>query len=61
MQRRATSKKRAAEAEQEIDMGDKEVTPVEDVETLLTPMEPKRTAKFKNIVRSPYYHYYENY
>ena len=35
MQRRATSKKRAAEAEKEIDMGDKEATPVEIVETLL--------------------------
>ena len=29
MQRRATSKKRAAEAEKEVDMGDKEATPVE--------------------------------
>ena len=31
MQRRATSKKRAAEAEKEVDMGDKEAAPVEDL------------------------------
>ena len=37
MQRRATSKKRAAEAEKEIDMGDKEATPVEDIEVLVYP------------------------
>ena len=42
MQRRATSKKRAADAEKEIDMGDKEATPVEIVETLLPPAEPKQ-------------------
>ena len=40
MHRRATSKKRAAEAEKEIDMEDKEVTPVEDVELILPPAEP---------------------
>ena len=34
MQRRATSKKRAAEAEKEMDMGDKEATPVEDPEAV---------------------------
>ena len=34
MQRRATSKKRAAEADKEVDMGDKEATPVEDPEVL---------------------------
>ncbi|KAI0243815.1 hypothetical protein L0F63_007377 [Massospora cicadina] len=44
MQRRATSKKRAAEAEKEVDMGDKEATPVEDLEVLLTPVEPKQPA-----------------
>ena len=43
MQRRATSKKRAAEAEKEIDMGDKEATPVEEVELLLPPVEPKQS------------------
>ena len=35
MQPRATSMKRAAEAEKEINMEDKEATPVEDVERLL--------------------------
>ena len=44
MQRRATSKKRAAEAEKEINMEDKEATPVEDVEVLLPPEEPKQLA-----------------
>ena len=40
MQRRATSKKRAAEAEKEVemDMENKEATPVEDVERLLPPV-----------------------
>ena len=38
MQRRATSKKRAAEAEKEVDMGDKEATPVEDPEVVLPPL-----------------------
>ena len=42
MQRRATSKKRASEAKKEIDMEDKEATPVEDVERLLPPVEPKQ-------------------
>ena len=42
MQRRATSKKRAAEAEKEVDMGDKEATPVEDPEMLLAQMESKQ-------------------
>ena len=44
MQRRATSKKRVAEAEKEVDMGDKEATPVEDPEGLLTQVEPKQPA-----------------
>ena len=44
MQRRATSKKRAVEAEKEVDMGDKEATPVEDPEVVLTPLEDKQTA-----------------
>ena len=44
MQRRATSKKRAAEAEKEVDMGDKEATPVEDIEVLVTPVEHKQPA-----------------
>ena len=44
MQRCATSKKRAAEAEKEINMEDKEATPVEDVETLLTPVGHKQPA-----------------
>ena len=42
MQRRATSKKRAAEAEKEINMEDKEATPVEDVEMMLPPIEPTK-------------------
>ena len=44
MQRRATSKKRAAEAEKEVDMGDKEATPIEDIEVLVTPVEHKQPA-----------------
>ena len=40
MHRRATSKKRAVEAEQEIDMEDKETAPVEDAELILPPAEP---------------------
>ena len=40
MHRRATSKKRAVETEQEIDMEDKEATPVEDLESMLPPAEP---------------------
>ena len=49
MQRRATSKKRAAEAEKEIEinMEDKEATPVEDMEMLLPPAEPKQPAQPK--------------
>ena len=42
MQRRATSKKRAAEAEKEMDMGDKEATPVEDPEVLVVQVEHKQ-------------------
>ena len=45
MQRRATSKKREAEAKKEINMEDKEATPVEDVEMLLPPAEPKQPAQ----------------
>ena len=46
MQCRATSKKRAAEAEKEVEMDteNKEATPVEDVERLLPPVEPKQPA-----------------
>ena len=44
MQRRATSKERAAEAEKDVDMGDKEATPVEDIEVLVTLVEPKQPA-----------------
>ena len=44
MHRRATSKEGAVEAEQEIDMEDKEATPVEDVETILPPAEPNKPA-----------------
>ena len=42
MQRRATSKKRAAEVDKEINMDDKEATPVEDLEEILPPIEPNR-------------------
>ena len=42
MQRRSTSKKRAAEAEKEINMEDKEATRVEDVEMMLPPTEPTK-------------------
>ena len=42
MQRRATPKKRATDAEKEIDMEEKEATPVEEVESLLPPAEPDR-------------------
>ena len=47
MQRRATSKKRAAEAEKEVevDMENKEATPVEDVERLLPPVLSKQPAQ----------------
>ena len=45
MHRRATSKKWAAEAEKEIDMDDKEATPVEDVEGRLPPAEPNQPAQ----------------
>ena len=37
MPKRAISKKRAAEAEKEIDMDDKEATPVENIEGRLPP------------------------
>ena len=47
MHRRATSKKRAVEAEQEVDMEDKEATPVEDVELMLPPAEPNKPAPQK--------------
>ena len=42
MHRRATSKKRVAEAEKEIDMEDKDATPVEDMEMILPPAEPTK-------------------
>ena len=42
MQRRATSKKRAAEVEKEINMDDKEATPVGDIEEILPPAEPEQ-------------------
>ena len=42
MLRRATSKKRAAEAEKELDMDNKEATPVEDVEKMLERVEHKQ-------------------
>ena len=42
MQRRTTSKRRAAEADKEIDMDDKEATSVEDLEEILPPTEPSR-------------------
>ena len=42
MQRRATLKKRAAEAEKELNMDDKEATPVEDVEKILQRVEHKQ-------------------
>ena len=42
MHKRATSKKRAAEAEKEISMEDTEATPVADVEMLLPPAEPNK-------------------
>ena len=52
MHRRATSKKRVVEAEQEIDMEDKEATPVEDVELTLPPAEPtqKEDTKMERIM-----------
>ena len=42
MPKRAISKKRAVEAEEEIDMENKEATPVEDVEMILPPVEPTK-------------------
>ena len=45
MPKRAISKKRAAEAEKEIDMDDKEATPVEDIEGRLPPAEPNQPAQ----------------
>ena len=50
MKKRALSKKRAAEAEKEIveiDMDDKEATPVEDLEGRLPPEEPKQPTQPK--------------
>ena len=47
MHRRATSRKRAMEAGQEINMEDKEATPVEDVELMLPPAEPNKPAPQK--------------
>ena len=49
MQRRATSKKPAAEAEREINMDDKEATPVEDIEERLPPAEPNRPAQTEDV------------
>ena len=55
MQGRATSKKRAAEAEKEIEinMEDKEATPVEDVERLLPPVLSKLPARPKEQPEMP--------
>ena len=40
-----TSKKCAADAEKEINMDEKEVTLVEDIEVVLPPAEPNRTTE----------------
>ena len=45
MHERATSKKRTAEVERELNMDDKEATPVEDVEMMLPPAEPTKPAQ----------------
>ena len=50
---RATSKKRAAEAEKDINMEDKEATPVEDVEMTLPPAELKQPAQPKEQPEMP--------
>ena len=47
MHKRATSIKRAAEAEKEISMEDTEATPVKDVEMLLPPAEPNKSTQQK--------------
>ena len=44
MPKRSTSKKRATELEKEIDMENKEATPVEDLEMTLPPVEPNQPA-----------------
>ena len=44
MQKRATSKKRAVDAEPKINMDKKEATPVED-EVILPPMEPAKPTR----------------
>ena len=49
MQQRATSKKRAADAEKEINMDEKEATPVEDIEAILPPTEPNRPAQPESV------------
>ena len=41
-QKRSASKKSAADAEPNINMDEKEATPVEDIEEILPPMEPDR-------------------
>ena len=53
MHRRATSKKRAAEAEKELDMDDKEATSVEDIEVVLPPAEQKQPAQRKEQQEKP--------
>ena len=53
MQRRATSKRRAAEADKEIDMDDKEATPVEDLEEILPPIEPSRPVQQEEQIEKP--------
>ena len=45
MHRSATSKKRAGEAKKELDMDEKEATPVEDIEAVLPPAEPTKPAQ----------------
>ena len=53
MQRRATSKKRTAEVEKEINMDDKEATPVEDIEEILHPAEPTKPAQQEKQLEKP--------
>ena len=53
MQRRATSKRRAAEADKEIVMDDKEATPVEDLEEILPPIEPSRPIQTEELHERP--------
>ena len=45
MHRRPTSKKRAVDAEQEINMDEKEAMPVEDIKAILPPMEPTKPTR----------------